>query len=330
MFSVFYRTARDEALRVLVLVDGHPVRLAALRAFYRGRHDVLDALWWRIHPLESSPRGIADPASERDALQRRAYSRQGESSPVVDHHDPATDTDIHLTADELRLRHVDLALEADARALDDAIADFLAEFATGAAAILGAGTPMEAAGEPMADRRRPFWLTAVAVVIALVMVVATAALWWRLQDVSDRLEAATGDPASEMVDPVEDWRDLNITVGALLIFRNAQTLDDVYPLQLPVAYDIRAVRQLVPYDQGDGFRLFGVLAQPDQICLVIVFSDLSSSSSCVGDSEFAKAGITLTTNAVLVRRTETDPAHYVSNRITWNPDGSIVSSAGPA
>ena len=48
---------------------------AVLRRDYPGRHDVLDALWWRAHPLMESPAGRPDPAAELPSLQAAVYSR---------------------------------------------------------------------------------------------------------------------------------------------------------------------------------------------------------------------------------------------------------------
>lgn len=316
MFSVYYKTPRDEALRVLVLVDGHPERLAALHEVYEGRHDVRDALWWRLHPLESSPRGIPDPATEREALQRQAFSRHRDDGPLVTDRDLLTGEPIQLTPDELRLRNLDVALAEDARALDRAIGRFTELYPMSATEAVVRPDPPHTQ-----TVHRPAWFAIVAAGVAIVLLATVVALWSRTQQLFDRI-----DTASAASDPAESWRETNVrTLAALLVFNRAQTLDDVYPLQLPLAYDIRTVRQLLPYSSGDGQRVFGALAEPDQVCLVVVSADLSSSSACVSDGDFSRHGITLTTHATRVRG-EDGESRFVSHRITWLPDGSFRSS----
>ena len=134
MFSVYYRTLRDEALRVLFLVEQDPARLARLRELYTVRHDVLNALWWRLHPRETSPRGVADPVIERDGPQRQTFSRAGETAPTLEQRDVITGAAIRSTADEHLLRELDAHLSEDARALDAAVARFGADFPAGEAA----------------------------------------------------------------------------------------------------------------------------------------------------------------------------------------------------
>lgn len=331
MFSVYHATRRDEALRALVLVEGDDRRLAAFRELYLGSHDLLDALWWRLHPLEISPRGVPDPAIERHALQRLAFSRHDEATPLVADRDLLSGQRIWLTDDELQLRNLDVLLAADARALDSAIAKFTAMYPLVETAEVAPVPvpPIEYApphASPVLDdvRQHAPWLPIAAGVLAMGLLVTTGAMWWRIQEMSDRLNSAT--PAAS--DPVRDWRETNATtLAALLIFNRSQTLDDVYPLQLPVAYDIRAVRQLTESDDRDGYRLFGALVEPDQICLAIVLADLSSSSSCVSDREFTRDGITIATHASRVKANDGQTG-FVSHRITWEPDGSFTSSTG--
>jgi len=72
---------------------------AVLRRTYPGRHDVLDALWWRAHPLSETPAGRGDPAAELPALQAAVYSRARSAESA--------------SADGQRLATLQLALDHD-------------------------------------------------------------------------------------------------------------------------------------------------------------------------------------------------------------------------
>lgn len=318
MFSVYYRTPRDEALRVLFLVEAQPDRLARLRECYEGRHDVLDALWWRLHPREPSPRGTPDPLVERDALQRLAFSRQGEGSPMVEERDPVTGEEIRLTADELRLRNLDAALLADGAALDAAIARFSADFPATAS---GPAEEPPPPAVPVAREPRRRWPVAVLASVLTALLVATAALAWKVGETSDRLDTLA---EAAVADEGERWRDVDTTTSeALMIFTRTQVLDDMYPLQLPVAYDPRSVRRLRPAVTSGSLRLFAVLADPGDVCLIAVLSDLSSASVCSPVREFEEAGLVLAVSIPAADRPRSSPFQPLASTITWLPSGTV-------
>ncbi|MGO4690701.1 hypothetical protein [Glaciibacter sp. 2TAF33] len=54
--------------------------LMNLRAAYRGRHDLGDALWWRAHPLAPTPAGVPDPAVALRPLQDAVFSKSADSA----------------------------------------------------------------------------------------------------------------------------------------------------------------------------------------------------------------------------------------------------------
>jgi hypothetical protein len=95
--------------------------LADLRAVYRGRFDVLDALWWRRHPGVPTPQGVPDPAAELDSLSASVYSMRSTSEPLVEFIDPASNQPVRTTEDGRRLRMLTLHLAEEAAALDAAI-----------------------------------------------------------------------------------------------------------------------------------------------------------------------------------------------------------------
>ncbi len=95
--------------------------LADLRAAYRGRFDVLDALWWRAHPGVPTPQGTPDPAAELDTLSASVYSKRPDAEPLVEFIDPVGNQPVRTTEDGRRLRMLTLQLAEDAAALDDAL-----------------------------------------------------------------------------------------------------------------------------------------------------------------------------------------------------------------
>jgi len=356
MFSVYYRTPRDEALRVLFLVEQDPARLARLRTVYSGRHDVLDALWWRLHPREASPRGVPDPVLERDGLQRQAFSREGERAPTLEQLDLITGAEIRLTADEHRLRELDTHLAEDARALDAAVARFSADFPVGKMTRDPAG---KAADEPEADERanagpipasrpraaqpreaqpreaqpqagqpqagQPRWRRRLTAALALGLAALLAVnifLATGLENVSRQVDSLA---QQALADPRERWGEVDASsVSALEVFATPQMIRDVYPVQLPIAYDLRNVRRLTPEVRTGAFGLYAVLAHPGDICLVAVLPDLSSSSTCSAVADFAENGLAVTSTE-LVGGDDRNPLVRV---ITWRPNGAIVLGTG--
>ncbi|HYI34742.1 MAG TPA: hypothetical protein VEX88_14875 [Glaciibacter sp.] len=95
--------------------------LADLRAAYRGRFDVLDALWWRAHPGVPTPQGVPDPAAELVTLSASVYSVPTTAEPLVEFIDPVSNQPVRSTEDGRRLRLLTLHLAEDAAALDAAI-----------------------------------------------------------------------------------------------------------------------------------------------------------------------------------------------------------------
>ena len=95
-----------------------------LRASYRGRHDVLDALWWRAHPSTRSPGGEPDPSTALPELMAEVYSRRGMSEPLIEFLDPVSDRMVRATASGQALRALTIDLTHDAAALDAVLEQF--------------------------------------------------------------------------------------------------------------------------------------------------------------------------------------------------------------
>lgn len=93
---------------------------ARLRAAYPGRHDVLDALWWRAHPLTPSPAGQADPAAELPRMQAAVYSRTRPDGSLLESERQLRALAAQLRQDETDLDGV-LLLFRDVAASPDAV-----------------------------------------------------------------------------------------------------------------------------------------------------------------------------------------------------------------
>ncbi len=60
-----------------------PVLFARVADSYAGEHDLADALWWRIHPLEPGPSGAVSPRAQMRDLQEAAYSAASDEATRV-------------------------------------------------------------------------------------------------------------------------------------------------------------------------------------------------------------------------------------------------------
>ncbi len=125
--------------------------LTRLRVTYRGRFDVLDALWWRAHPLTLSPGGQPDPASGLADLQAAVYSPAASFEPLVEFVDPITGEAVHATENAHRLRKLMQELKQDAATLDFTL-ERLSDWTDDAAGSRGASD----GGRGLSEGRRSF------------------------------------------------------------------------------------------------------------------------------------------------------------------------------
>jgi hypothetical protein len=137
----------DAAERALERCAADPRFESRLRAAYRGRHDVLDALWWAAHPLTDSPRGKSDPAAELRQLQNAVFSREPSASPLIDVSDARTGAVLRVRESEHRLQEMQRRLAADAAALSAAL-----DTVDPAEASSAVSTPAEVPDWPSASR----------------------------------------------------------------------------------------------------------------------------------------------------------------------------------
>lgn len=114
--------AGAQALRTQALWDhlhSDARELAAARSVYRGSGDVLDALWWRLHPLAPTPSGTPDPCTALPALQAHVYARPvAHASPGPFDRAGSANPAQQLAVAQHELRTLDRRLSDDAAALD--------------------------------------------------------------------------------------------------------------------------------------------------------------------------------------------------------------------
>jgi len=172
---------------------------------------------------------------------------------------------------------------------------------------------------------QPSWRRRLTAALALGLAALLAVnifLATRLEQVSRRLDSLA---QQAIADPRARWDGVDASsTSALKVFTRAQTINDVYPVQLPIAYDLRNVRRLTPEVRSGAFGLYAVLAHPGDVCLVAVLPDLSSSSSCSAVRDFAENGLVVTSTELVGG----DDRNPVVREITWRPNGAIVLATG--
>ncbi|MBG6058877.1 hypothetical protein RCH16_002124 [Cryobacterium sp. MP_M5] len=117
-------TLKTVAGRLETAAETDPGLVIALRAAYRGRHDVQDALWWRAHPLSRTPGGRPDPLVGLGEEQAAVCSRSRIDGPRSEVADPDTGEPVSATLGEHRLRELTRLLAQDAAALDLVLVSF--------------------------------------------------------------------------------------------------------------------------------------------------------------------------------------------------------------
>ncbi|TFC24067.1 hypothetical protein [Cryobacterium glucosi] len=318
-----------------------------LRRGYPGRHDVLDALWWRAHPLTETPAGRPDPAAELPELQAAVYSRA--RSPES------------ASEDEQRLAALQLALGRDTADLDALLGQYptleagalaktgpflparvrkvplsdpdtgtfrtLAEGGADAAAGTAAGPGPEAAAP-----RRLRVLRAGALVLAGAAVGVLALLVLQASGLAGATDASGGATptagASETAGPAA-------SAGNLLgVFDQPEFVpDDTTPA---LGGEYTSVHSLFGpvLETGLPYSVFAARLRDDQYCLILRNADLTGTSACTTLDELAGSGLHL--NATVMGSLGTAGPLTVSDAydqlidvsVDWTADG-MSSSSGP-
>lgn len=296
---------RDNALRLraellLDRVTSDPALLLRLRGAYRGRHELLDSLWWAAHPLTVSPRGNRDPAYELSELQRAVFARGPSGSPIVEADDPVTGTRIRMRESERRLLDKQRELDDDARELWLALDAIEPQAAAVAPRMdpeeveISAEQPQQASssGErpPKASdpsrSEKPKW----AVAGALVAVLTGALLLPAIAQIPFADEPGASAPAET---PAKEQSVLDasgqIAPPLTLLAESAIAGELPVASRLDDIPGLKAVRALPSLAQH--LDLYVATGAAESVCLIAIYSDGDGTAECVPESRFAEDGI---------------------------------------
>ncbi|TFB85366.1 hypothetical protein E3O44_14410 [Cryobacterium algoricola] len=327
---------------------------AVLRRDYRGRHDVLDALWWRAHPLTESPSGRPDPAAALPDLQAAVYSRarSAESAPedeerlaalkqaldqdtadleaLLEQHATPEAAALAKTAQLLSARAEKGPLSAPDRGTFSALAGTVAGDATEIEVDAG---PEAVAGPENAARRRLRGLRAGALVLAgtAIGVLSLLALQASgLAGATDAPGAATSTAGvSETAGPTASANDL------LAIFDGPEFVPDETAPALGGEYT--AVHSLFgpTPEYWMPYSVFAARLRDDQYCLILRTADLTGTSVCTTLDELTQSGLHL--NATVMGTlappgplSATDAYDQLTDvTVDWTVAGGMTSTSGP-
>jgi hypothetical protein len=337
------------AERLWVAARTDAAMLAVVRGAYRGRLDVLDALWWRAHPLTPTPDGRQDPAAELAPLQAAVYSRAAVTEPGA--------------GSEQRLAALTAQLAADGAALDTTLERFAQEeqfaqreqpaanrgaLAGGAlAAEAGAGSftfAPQVEGPAVASwRANGFLLIAAGAALGVLVTIGVQAI----QGQPVVTDAAPGSSTlSEYYDskPYYDNKPSTLESTPAEIARAGSDMFQVFagapgfaPGQGPDLgpdYLAEWTRQVGMPDDGV-YATYVSRNDAGEYCLIVAAAKGSNSAACGVAELVSKSGLTV--HALVDGKDPglDGPEHLVKLEITamWSPDGSISTGvnqwAGP-
>jgi hypothetical protein len=316
------RPPDSRAVHALERVKDDPEFEVALRAAYRGRHDVLDALWWAAHPFTTSPRGVADPATGLRDLQRAVFSRAAANSPLVEAVHPETGVTVRVRESEHRLRQEQELLSNDAKHLADALS------AVGATA-----APSEAVAHEPPQVRAPELLppmveasTAVRqpsrepdaqivsapdvqpaapvragprpkILIPALAGMGVLSIILLLPTLTELDSGADGNPSPSGTTPARITTEI-VTLGTtgnvtdpLAILERPQVEADRPSADFPTSIPLDNFRALP--DMVGHVRLYLARNDPESVCLFVVQQDNLGMGACTPESDFVDSGINL-------------------------------------
>jgi len=298
-----------------------PVFLQEVRAAYDGRHDSLDALWWKSHPADPAPSGALPPSAALSDLQRRVFSADGGS---LGDHDTTRE-----------LRELEAQLSADHRAIQNAIAAASA-WRTGRRADPSAdtGEPAPAATDGLIETdatsatgaatrtlrsRGPIRNLLVAFCIAAALICGAI-----IGAQMSNTDADASPPASPSVDPKPTAAPLT----AALIFKSAQVPSDLPAQPMPETLVRDSFRNLLPAEASSTRNgIYAARSTSNMICLVALTSESAYVSSCAVESEFPVIGLRVYWSADIDYLTSDGAAISTPTDLNavWKPDGSVES-----
>lgn len=311
-------TSESVAHRLSIAAATDAALASALRDAYRGRHDVLDALWWRCHPLTQSPAGRRDPAAELPPLQAEVYSRMRPDSPIGD--------------GERRLRALTDRLRRDAADLDEVLLLFrdgpalppvAPAFGTAALPSVrnapgdlgpGNGTPPRTFGGP--GLRRTLLLFAAGAVIGAITVGAVSALVRQGGSATRSANEATSAASP----------------GLVRLF-NQPPVPDQATIDLGPGFRPDSVREMF-IEKETSSSVYVARRGDDLYCVILRTQGQQGARACVGLAELARRGMDLTVtvpvNPFTLGKDSLQEAGALADvTIRVSTDGDVTSETAP-
>ncbi len=300
---------------------------AAVAAAHTGAWSLPDALWWEWHPEDAAPSGTPSPIATLRALQRRAFSADGDAAGDADVAQAVRALEAEIAAERVAIAE---ALRA-ANAQDDGTGRASAPAADGDSA---AGADADAADpdEPDAtDPARRFghrhWLLAGGILLAVAIGVILGSQLGAAGLVAGAGPTPSGTP---LPSPTASIATVS-SESPSMIFIREQT-----PLDIPLVSTGTVF-------QADSFRYLGAAdwsENPDEVGLSPYYAALSSShmiclvampetggyvSTCALESGFPSAGLRLYWESNTVMHSETGVSRVLGDFfVVWELDGDIT------
>lgn len=285
---------------------------AELRAAYRGRFDVRDALWWRAHPLVPTPAGVPDPAADLHALSASVYSRESAGGPLVEYLDPVTDRPVLTTPDGRRLRELTIQLAQDAAAVDAAI-DLVTRERPGHAAAVLPPQPSPAHPRPGVRHERGatvkrWQVAAGALAVAVVIGVG--------------VPAAFLNPSSSTT----------AGTGVLAVFTDHARYPVVIESALGDRFNPDSIRSATPPGAAEaGYELFVAQNTDGDYCVVLQNLEGRLDTRCTSAVELASSGLRL--DAIVIPPPSplerSQPPTPFDVTVIWSTDGTFTAAFTP-
>lgn len=281
--------SRLDAEHALARAQSDPEFEAGLRSAYRGRHDVLDALWWAAYPLTDSPRGVSDPAAGLRELQRAAFSRAAAEAPAVEVVDSQTGERVRMRESEHQLHQAQRLLAKDAQHLADAIG--AGEPAVEHQPAVPGSAQDEFVPDPPTRPRRKILLPVLSGAVLVGAIVGLPALS-QLNADAEPEPTSTARPAERTQTDIVRLAATGNVRDPLAILERPQTEADRPPLTFPGVLEPDSARALP--DLVGHVRLFLARASEDGgICLLVVQAAGAGAAACTPGSAFSDDGLQL-------------------------------------
>jgi hypothetical protein len=330
--------------------------LADLTAAYRGRHDLRDALWWRAHPLTSTPAGIADPAQALRPLQDAVFSK------VADATDSGgmSGTSAELSALTEELAHdrgeLDVVLDrfGERTAGSPDPASVSSDPRAGTAPTGTASDLVPAAGDdgpaarpgPTAHRTHQLLLVVVGAVLGVLATIGVQAIqgepvttdaspgsqtlaeYYQTHPPGDRDgNDARGGGAAE---PLGGAGGSRPTGNVLEVFFQPQVFTDGVVPELGDGVERETIRLIAFGSDDRGYQVYVARAVNGEYCLFLRSGSGQTVSTCSVLPQLEQWGASVSATVSGVTNNGDDLPSAATVRVVWAPDGSFSVETSPA